>query len=248
MMGNHISVADVEDHYPEQSWQRLVFADLKSTLTSTSRPFPCVFGASAIKSRQLRVAFVDPLTPDHLGSILRDYLTHARDYGRMTSLVVFARPGPVRDMKSYEDQLWTLLDGMERTDTTPRPPAIPAEIDHPNWEFCYAGEPIFVSCATPAHVLRASRRSATFMAVFQPRWIFKGIMDSDEPAVQRSLHNIRDRIMAYDAVPVFPYLGSYGNPEAREHVQYFIYDTNERPACPFHQLGQTNRPNEGEVA
>lgn len=247
-MNNHISVADVADSYPEQSWQRLVFADLESTLTSKTRPFPCVFGASAIKSHQLRAAFVDPLTPEHLGPILRDYLSNARDYGRMTSLVVFARPGPVRDMRSYESQLWTLLDGMERMDTTPRPSDIPREIDHPNWEFCFAGEPIFVSCATPSHVLRPSRRSATFVAIFQPRWIFKGIMDSDEPAVQNSLQNIRNRIMAYDAVPVFPHLGSYGDPEAREHLQYFIYDTNEKPSCPFHKLGQSATPSEGEVA
>lgn len=247
-MERHISVADVDEHYPEQSWQRMVFADLKSTLTSSTRPFPCVFGTSALKSRQLRVAFVDPLTPDRLGPILRDYLLHAKEYGRMTSLVVFARPGPVRDMASYEQQLWTLLDDMERADTTPRPRDIPMEIDHPNWEFCFAGEPIFVSCATPAHVLRPSRRAATFMAVFQPRWIFKGIMDSGEPAVQRSLQNVRDRIRAYDAVPVFPFLGSYGDPNAREYLQYFIYDTNARPSCPFQKLGQVETPSKGEVA
>jgi len=237
-MSRHYSIDEVKKHFDVSSWQSAVFSDLEAALTSKERPFPCVFGETAFKSRQLRMAFVDPLTPTTLAPILCDYLSRARDYGRMTSLVVFARPSPIRDIEYYREKLWDLLDGLERIDTVPRPEGIPACIDHPDWEFCFGGEAVFVSCATPAHMIRQSRWSSTFLNVFQPRWIFDRVMQNDNPAARRSLQMIRDRISAYDAVPIFPFLGAYGDPENREYLQYFLGETNETPSCPYHELGR----------
>jgi FPC/CPF motif-containing protein YcgG/quercetin dioxygenase-like cupin family protein len=238
VMKRYLTVDEVSEHFEPSSWQRVIFAEFEATLLSKSRPFPCVFGVTGIKSRQIRVAFPDPLTPEVLAPILSEYLRDARSCGRMTSLVVFARPGPVADIEWYRARMWSLLDGLERIDTVPRPEAIPRQIDHPAWEFCFGGEPIFVSTATPANVLRQSRRSSTLLAVFQPRWVFDGIVGSDDPAIQRSLKMIRDRIRAFDAVPVFPMLGQYGNSDNREYMQYFLDDSNGPQACPFDELGR----------
>ncbi len=54
--------------------------------------------------------------------------------------------------------------------------------------------------------------------------------------VRRNLKNIvRERILIYDNVGVFPALGIYGNLENREWKQYFISDTNDVSdiKCPF---------------
>lgn len=244
----HHSRADIRAVFAPSSWQRVLFDEFEATLLSSSRPFPCGFGVTGLKKDQVRVAFPDPLDAETLAPILRDYVANARHYGRMTSLIVFGRPGPVRDMENYRNRFWSLLDSLESLDEAPRPQTIPAELESPGWEFCFAGEPIFVVCNTPAHVLRQSRRSTSFMITFQPRWVFDGITDSDDPAVLRSLQRVRERLQTFDAIPNFPFLGRYGESENREYRQYFIDDTNEAPVCPFHKLARKNQKPKGDVA
>lgn len=218
-------------------WERVVFSEFEATLTSRARPFPCVFGVAGLKADQLRYAFLDPLDADTVAPVLRDYIAEARDLGRMTSLVLFARPGPVQAIDAYRERFWALLDGLARIDGGPRPDGVSETLDHPSWEFCFAGEPIFVVCNTPAHVLRQSRRSTAFMVTFQPRWVFEGITDDPAPEARRDIAEVRNRLAAFDALPPAPYLGAYGDPENREFRQYFIDDTNDTPACPFARLG-----------
>ena len=231
-------------------WQRVVFTEFEATLTSRSRPFPCVYGVAGLRSDQLRFAFVDGVDGPSVAPILRTYLSGARSIGRMTSLVVFGRPGPVQSIETYRKRFWSLLDDLERLDDTARPADIPAEMDTEAWEFCFAGEPIFVVCNSPAHVLRQSRRSSSFMVTFQPRWVFEGITDSDDPAALKALATVRSRLAAYDAIETSPFLAKYGDPGSREFRQYFIDDTNDAPACPFHSLGSGRRDSqqEGRVA
>ncbi len=238
-MNEIVNKTEIAEKYQPSTWQRVVFSEFESTLTSRSRQFPCIFGVTGFKKGQLRFAFPDPLTPETLAPVLRDYLKDARSFGRMTSLVVFARPGPVQSIEDYRTRFWDVLDGLEALDQSPRPEDIPENLDEARWEFCFAGEPIFVVCNTPAHVLRQSRRSTSFMITFQPRWVFEGITDTKEPAALRSLDMVRDRLEEFDAIAPTPVLGNYGDPDNREFEQYFIDDTNEAPACPFAKLGQT---------
>jgi len=233
----YLTREEVREAFPNASWQRIVFAEFEATLTSGSRPFPCIFGVTGLKSDMLRYAFIDPLDPASLAPILGHYVANARGIGRMTSLVVFARPGPVQSIEAYRDRFWTLLDGLARLDPSPRPDTVPEDLDSDRWEFCFGGEPIFVVCNSPAHVLRQSRRSTSFMITFQPRWVFEGITDSEEPSVLRALDNVRARLADFDVVEPAPFLGAYGTPGNREYQQYFIGDSNAPPACPFHALG-----------
>jgi FPC/CPF motif-containing protein YcgG len=237
-MARILNAGEVRAEHGSPSWQHVVFSEFESALTSKSRPFPCVFGVTGLKGDQLRYAFLDPLEPESLAPALGEYLENAREIGRMTSFVVFGRPGPVQGVEAYRDRFWSLLDGLERLDTAPRPASVDRRLDTASWEFCFAGEPVFVVCNTPAHVLRQSRRSTSFMITFQPRWVFEGITDTEEPAVLRALRTVRERLAAYDAIAPSPHLGTYGDTENREYRQYFIDDTNEAPACPFHSLGE----------
>ena len=247
-----LSRSGVSNHFAASTWERIVFSEFESTVSSESRPFPCIFGVTGLRKDQLRFTFPDPMTPETIAPLLGEYVATARDIRRMTSLVVFARPGPVQNIEDYRDRFWSLLDGLESIDTAPRPAAVPREIDSDLWEFCFAGEPIFVACNTPAHVLRQSRRSTSFTVIFQPRWIFDGIMNTDAPAARRSVQQIHDRLEAFDAVPPNPNLGHYETPGTREYQQYFIGDTNETPRCPFHRLARPEdteeKQQEGKVA
>ncbi len=237
-MTAYLTRDEVVASYPNASWQRIVFAEFEATLTSKSRPFPCVFGVTGLKSNKLRYAFIDPLDAEGLAPVLGEYVANARDIGKMTSLVVFGRPGPVQSIEAYRERFWGVLDGLARLDPAPRPADFPEALDDSAWEFCFNGEPIFVVCNSPAHVLRQSRRSTSFMITFQPRWVFEGITDNTEPAALRALQTVRDRLANFDAVAPAPYLGTYGDPENREFQQYFIDDSNTPPACPFHALGK----------
>ncbi|HEX2257549.1 MAG TPA: YqcI/YcgG family protein [Afifellaceae bacterium] len=233
----HFDKMETLQAHGEGTWQRLVFNELAATLTSEARPFPCVFGVNGFRTNQLRFAFLDPLDAGHLAPILRAYLAEARSYGPNTSLVVFSRPGAVGSIESYHTRFWSLLNGLASIDRTAWPEDIPQELDHPHWEFCFAGEPVFVVCNTPAHVLRQSRRASIFMLTFQPRWVFDRILGSPK-AAESAFEKVRDRLRPYDFLAPSPVLGRYGEKANREFEQYFIGETNEKPKCPFAKLGQ----------
>jgi len=249
-MSKILSKSEVQCEYDMPSWQRMVFSEFEATLDSKSRPFPCVFGVSGFKTDQLRYAFLDPLTSSSVAPLLEHYVANARTFGRMTSLVLFSRPGPVQNIESYRQQFWTLLDELSAMDSHEQPKGVAHQLDDPTWEFCFAGEPIFVVCNSPAHVLRQSRRSTSFMVTFQPRWVFDGITDSDDPAILRALETVRTHLSNFDAVSPAPYLGKYGARDNREYQQYFIDDRNAAPVCPFHALGAARKSDsdEGKVA
>ena len=109
------------------------------------------------------------------------------------------------------------------------------------WEFSFAGEPIFVVCSTPAHVMRQSRRASTFMLTFQPRWVFEKILGT-EKAASAAFGEVRKRLIPYDGTSPSPLLGRYGKHDGREYQQYFLPDENDHrrrlPVCEA-RAGQT---------
>ena len=110
------------------------------------------------------------------------------------------------------------------------------------WEFSFAGEPIFVVCTTPAHVMRQSRRSSAFMLTFQPRWVFEKILGT-EKAANAAFAEVRKRLVPYDSASPSPLLGRYGAADGREYQQYFLHDDNNASTgCPFAKLAQNKTP------
>jgi FPC/CPF motif-containing protein YcgG len=208
---------------------------MEAMLLSESRPFPCLFGVSGFKSNQLRFAFFDELSPNALSSALKNYLECARDFGQNTSLVVFERPSTILNLIDYNEKFWSLLKNVVENDDSPWPENIPQELDSRDWEFCFNGEPIFVVCNTPAHVLRQSRRASTFTLTFQPRWVFENIL-ATEKAAQAAFSIVSERLRPYDMVDKSPVLGRYGDVNTKEWKQYFLDDLNMEPRCPFHTL------------
>ena len=235
----YLNKSDVRSNYQVSSWQSVLFSEFEAQMCSDARPFPCVFGVAGYRQDQLRYLFLDPLDINVLGDQLAQFVSEARSHGPNTSLVLFTRPRPVQTLDAYYKKFWRTLDELAGIDKSPWPAEIPEAVDHPMWEFSFAGEPIFVVCSTPAHVMRQSRRSSAFMLTFQPRWVFDKILGT-EKAAAAAFAQVRQRLIPFDTTSPSPLLGRYGDPEGREYSQYFLYDDNQpAPECPFHRLAQT---------
>lgn len=235
----YLRKGEVGSNYAVSSWQSVMFSEFEAQMSSESRPFPCIFGVTGYRADQLRYLFLDPFEVEVLGAQLEHFVGESRTLGPNTSLVVFTRPRPVQTLGAYYRKMWLTLDQLARLDKSPWPETIPEQVDHPMWEFSFAGEPIFVVCSTPAHVMRQSRRSSAFMLTFQPRWVFEKILGT-EKAASAAFAEVRKRLIPYDTTSPSPLLGRYGNNDGREYQQYFLPDDNNAEAgCPFAKLAQT---------
>ena len=235
----YLRKGEVGSNYAVSSWQSVMFSEFEAQMSSESRPFPCIFGVTGYRADQLRYLFLDPFEVEVLGTQLEHFVGESRTLGPNTSLVVFTRPRPVQTLGAYYRKMWLTLDQLARLDKSPWPETIPEQVDHPMWEFSFAGEPIFVVCSTPAHVMRQSRRSSAFMLTFQPRWVFEKILGT-EKAASAAFAEVRKRLIPYDSTSPSPLLGRYGNNDGREYQQYFLPDDNQAEAgCPFAKLAQS---------
>ncbi|WP_427184500.1 YqcI/YcgG family protein [Bordetella bronchialis] len=235
-MKDYLSRTQIHQRYPDGTWQAVLFQELASTLNSDTPAFPCIFGVAGYRADQLRYLFLDDDDAEALARNLRAYVAEARACGPNTSLIVFFRPRPLLPLEAYRAKFWALLGQLAALDDAEWPADIPAELDSPHWEFCFAGEPIFVVCNTPAHIQRQSRRSSSFMMTFQPRWVFDNILGTKR-ARDASVAKVRERLATYDMIPASQDLGAYGDPSNREYKQYFLNDDNRSvTGCPFHAM------------
>lgn len=231
--GNYYEKTEMESAFKDGSWQSVVFKEFKSALMSEERPFPCVYGVAGMRNGHLRYGFSENMSAAEIAPMLRHFVRSSHSYGNNTSLVVFSRPNPqIRGIRRYEDKFWRLLLELTALDEHPQPENVPLQLDDPLWEFCFAGEPFFAVCSTPAHVLRQSRRASAMMVTFQPRWVFDKLSAAPEAAVSP----VRERLRQYDLIEPSPHLGFYGAPDNREYAQYFLRENNGEVSCPFRTL------------
>lgn len=217
-------------------WEKKCFLEFEQTISSKLRPFPCVFGIKGFEDNQLRYICFEDISAKDLAIGLNEYISICRNLGSYTSLVVFEKPKEIESIEFYYHKFWSLLKELTSLDQTSWPMHIPKEVDTPLWEFCFAGEPIFVVCNTPAHVQRQSRRSSSFMMTFQPRWVFDDILGT-EKSTNAAFSAVRSRLVNYDLISISPNLGKYGDPSVREWKQYFLEDDNmSLQTCPFHNF------------
>ncbi|MEK5339158.1 YqcI/YcgG family protein [Weizmannia sp. FSL W8-1119] len=230
----------------EKDWRRKVFYDFSRDLTSKDPKFPCVFGASGFQRNELKFDFfpdVDTESIKLLGGSLLNYLRIAKKLGNYTSFVSFFNIDTDKSIEEYEAIFWNILNTLHKIDPQPWPDNIPQNTNDAHWEFSFGGEPIFVVCNTPAHSLRKSRHAGTFMITFQPRWVFDK-MGLLTPKGEKYKKIVRELISKYDSIPEYPYLGTYGNKNNKEWLQYFIPESNDVQnidKCPFHHLQKEER-------
>jgi FPC/CPF motif-containing protein YcgG len=224
---------------PTTDWERDAVDRFSRRLLSKDRLFPCIFGVDALRKSTLRFTFVPAGEPgtEYLAAALEEFTSIAPELGRRTSLVAFFEPsGGVGTLADYERRTWRLLRDLHKIDPLPWPAGIPEDTESPEWEFCFAGMPMFVVVNTPAHRERMSRFFEYYCITFQPRFVFDDIAETSRQG-KSARKVIRKRLSTYDTVPATPLLGSYGTPGNREWTQYFLADHNHDVSrltrCPF---------------
>jgi len=222
------------------TWKKAAFDDFYSTMTYGR--FPCIFGASGVKNDEIRYYYDnDNITIDNINQkddlpnlrkSLEYFVKNSRDYGKNTSFVAFFDiKSSQTDLNEYEKLFWKILQKLHNYDKSEWPDNIPIDPSNHLWEWCFSGEPIFVVCNTPSHVLRKSWHSEYFMITFQPRWVFDFL---SKPIGKDGVQQVRKLLKSYDDISEYPFFGAYGNPNNKEWKQYFIDDTNDdKFACPF---------------
>ncbi|WP_155592851.1 YqcI/YcgG family protein [Lysinibacillus cavernae] len=227
-------------------WQQSAYTDFAATIADEENTFPCVPARMGFLSNHLRYSFIeDPRKEqsiNELAQCLKEFTESSRTFGKYTTLTVFFHSP--QDMlasykvEDYQQLFWTILNHLTKIDDLEWPEEIPTDPAHNEWEFCFNGEPYFISCATPAHKMRRSRHFSTLLMAIQPRWIFEEMNDST--AFGRKLKKlIRQRIANYDALPGHPDLKWYGQEDSYEWKQYFLSDDNQSPPkCPFLRMSQ----------
>lgn len=214
-------------------WKTERYRAFHRTMTDEEVPFPCHFAVDAHQDGDLRYLFAPAATTEAGRSVVADglaaYLDEARDIADITALAAFFEPlDGDRSVADYHEQVWDLLATLHRNDPEPWPDEVPTDPDDPEWEFCYAGEPMFVVARAPAYDRRHSRHAPHGLELtVQPRWVFDGL-GAETEAGQRARAVIRRRLAEFDDVPRHPAIGDYGDPETREWEQYVLPDDNER--------------------
>jgi len=229
-------------------WQQSAYRDFAATIADEANTFPCVPARMGFLSNHLRYSFVgDPREEQSIRTLaqcLKDYAKSSQTYGKYTTLAVFFQtPNDMLTsfkVSDYQHLFWTILNNLTKIDDIDWPKEIPTDPTHTEWEFCFNGDPYFISCATPAHKLRRSRHFSTLLMAIQPRWIFEEINDTTVFG-QKFKKLIRQRIADYDALPGHPDLKWYGQEDSYEWKQYFLSDDNHSPSkCPFSRMSQNN--------
>lgn len=232
----------IEEHFETLPlWQQSAYTDFAAMVADEANTFPCIPARKGFLSNHLRYSFIgDPREEQSIKTLalcLKEYDKHCQTFGNYTTHTIFFKtPNDMHknfDVEDYRHLFWSVLNNLTKFDDIDWPKEIPTDPSHNAWEFCFNGEPYFVSCATPAHKLRKSRNFSTLLMAFQPRWIFEEMNDST--VFGRKLKKlIRQRINEYDDIPAHTDLKWYGQEGSYEWKQYFLSDDNCSPSkCPF---------------
>jgi len=235
----------IEEHFETLPlWQQSAFTDFAAMVANEANAFPCIPARIGFLSNHLRYSFIgDPREEQSimtLAQCLKEYDKYSKTFGKYTTHAIFFKtPEDMLknfNVEEYRNLFWSILNNLTKFDDVDWPEEIPTDPSQQQWEFCFNGEPYFISCATPAHKLRKSRHFSTLLMAFQPRWIFEEINDST--VFGRKLKKlIRQRISEYDAIPAHPDLKWYGQEDSYEWKQYFLSDDHRSPTkCPFLRL------------
>ena len=226
-------------------WRAAAFVELRDKVADDA--FPCTFGTTALRKGYLLFAFVEGVAEAEgvigLAAALKEYAGFVRRYSivqaSMMPLAVFMpAPSNWRTLEDYFHNSSRLLQKVHERDSQPWPERLARDPDDPRWSFCFDGVPFFVNFKTPLHRARRSRRTQhSYLWLVQVRDGFD-VVAGDTPQGRNARRIIREKLAAYDEVPVYPELAHYGDTANREWKQYFVPETNEPIAarCPFHNV------------
>ncbi|EOP18035.1 MULTISPECIES: YqcI/YcgG family protein [Bacillus] len=223
-----------------ENWKIHAYNSFHKSIMDNSKPFPCYFAVDSEKHGWSRYLFIDSAYDQKELLKLRDgiyeYIKTYQQIAKRTTLVIFFKPSSKQLLaEEYKKQFWNVLQFLIENDTEPWNPEIPTDPYHAKWEFCFAGEPIFVVCRAPIYAERQSRYTENGLEItLQPRGTLDDITGNTKQGKQvRKV--IRKRLIAYDNISMHPDIGDYGAENSHEWKQYILPETNEESVmrCPI---------------
>lgn len=158
-----------------KEWMITTYSDFRNSLLDDSAPYPCYFAVEAEKNGLIRYIFAESAYDTHELLNIRDgvyeYIKSYKSIGKRTTLVIFFKPSENElRAEDYKKQFWNVVKFLNENDPEPWPSEIPKDPNHPEWEFCFGGEPIFLVCRAPFYSDRKSRFTANGLEItMQPR-------------------------------------------------------------------------------
>ena len=228
-------------------WKAERYRSFRETLTDDEAAYPCTFAVEAEEEGLFRYLFASTDRSGHetVARGLEAYLDGYEDIGRLSSLAMFFEPpasewGPGR----YKAAFWDVLRHLNRNDPEPWPSTVPTDPEHPKWEFCFAGEPLFLVARAPFYDRRRSRHAEHGLEItVQPKSMLTDLSGLTDEG-QRVRSRIRARLEAYDDVPMHPDSGDFEDPRTTEWKQYMLPETNEESVARVPLCERTDRTSE----
>lgn len=218
------------------AWKKKRYVEFRETMRDTR--YPCHFAVKAEQDDSARYLFAgDVRDRDSLLKVregLQQYLERYQSIAERTTLVTFFESTTEeRSEREYRDRFWSVLEFLNERDPDPWPSDVPEDPNDPEWEFCFAGEPMFIVGRAPFYTDRKSRYTPHGLEVtIQPRRTLDDISgDTEEGRHIRSV--ISERLRNYDDIAPHPDIGDYGDPDTREWKQYLLPTSNEESLNEF---------------
>lgn len=227
---------------PVPDWLTPAHAAFTQTVLAVEPGYPCHFGVRGQLDGNNSFAALDEragaaLDLAHLARSLMGFQRRAWSGAKRQSLIVFVGPPrPPADLDADVARFWGLLAALRRHDPAPWPVDVPTDARDPGWQWCFGGEPWFVFMCSPAYRIRRSRNVGPCLTmVFQTRRVFEGLSGTSV-AGRAAKATVRERLLAYDAVPAHPHLGDGTASTRHKWRQYALPDDQAEltpEACPW---------------
>ncbi len=224
-----------ENHLPH--WLNKAYHDWTSTVSDNQ--FPCHFGIKAERDGHLRYTYCENHNFTELPQTLSEFLKLSKENPSIRhALVLFVQPESHNlNYEYYNAYFWNILSYLHKRDVKDWPSDIPIDPHHPEWEFVYNEEPIFVSGNAPFYQNRLTRNLGDCLVmIFQPRRIFSDLSFTT-PHGRKAIEVIKRKVEKIENMPYHPDLGGYEDPTKREWKQYLITDDSNsiKGSCPMRE-------------
>jgi FPC/CPF motif-containing protein YcgG len=221
-------------------WKETRYRSFQETMTDSEKPYPCFFAVEAQKKGYFRYSLPgDPTSESSLATLaddLAEFVDIYSDIGEYPAIVIlFEPPETEQSAESYKTQFWNVLSYLQEVDPEPWPATVPTDPEHPKWEYCFAGEPLFVVGRAPFYDARRSRYTPHGLEItMQPGGVFDDLTGLDDTG-QEARTIIRERQAEYDDIDRHPDIGDLVDPRARQWKQFLLPETNEESVvrCPL---------------
>ncbi|HCU2028558.1 TPA: YqcI/YcgG family protein [Pseudomonas aeruginosa] len=226
-----------------EKWQDQVVSDIRQHILH--KDYPCVFTRVGYKKNHLHLCFInDPFGKSGIDEGLSAIeafvqLVEATSKAQAAALKTLLLCVNYSELSAEDEQkaVWHLLNGFLLRDKSPWPGDIPNDPDDPEWAYCLFGKRAFITALTPSHKKRHSRNIGSHMVLlFQLRDGIEFVAPYNAKG-DEVRDTIRQRIEAYDDVPLAPDMTTHGEGGNKDWAQYWLGDGMQtyQGRCPLHR-------------